>query len=83
MPKNELLGWVTPMANVCPVKVGPVALVNDWIRPLTLETMKSPPEKWARSTPSCRSLVRETSITFTSSSTCCTPPTVMLLMMLG
>ena len=61
-----------------------VTCATSEIKPLTLETAPTPlPEKCAQSTPRSRSLVRETSITFTLSRICCTPPTVMLLITFG
>ena len=51
--------------------------------PLAPDVTMLPPVILAQSNPSCRSLVRDTSITFTCSSTCWQPPTVMLLITFG
>ena len=67
--------------GLLPVVIDPPDI--DEIRPLTCERNRLLPLILAKSNPNCRSLVRDTSITFTCSSPCCTPLTVMLLMILG
>ena len=83
-PTDARLRLMSPVAalsaflNNTPVVAVFIPAVEDWAN--------RPAEPWiiytlslrnCQSRPSCRSFVRDTSITFTCSATCCTPPTVI------